>query len=114
MNARIRLSGQDVPTELVELAEWMSREDEFRGRVEVEQPEVRPGEMGGAAEVLVVALGAQGAGTALAASLSIWIKHRRPSVDIEVTNSDGRSVKLSVRDFDVADLGELLRQVLER
>jgi len=114
MGARIRLSGQEAVTELVQLTEWLSREDEFRGRVEVEQPEVPQDAMGGAAEVLVVALGVQGAGTALATSLSIWIKHRHPAVDIEVTGPDGRSVKLSVRDYASSDLGDLLREVLER
>jgi hypothetical protein len=113
MSVRVRLMGQAAQSELTDLATWLSREDEFRGRVSVEQSPVSPGDMGGVADVLIVAVGAQGIGTALAASLMVWIKHRRPSVDIEVTHSTGRSVKIVVRDLPDNEVANLLRHALE-
>ncbi|WP_333767870.1 effector-associated constant component EACC1 [Streptomyces sp. IBSBF 2435] len=114
MQAHIRLNGETAQTELSALADWLSREDEFRGRSAMERPEARPGHMGGISEVVIVALGAQGAGTALAASLSVWIRHRRPSADIEVTGPGGETVKISLRNVPEADLETVLRRVLER
>lgn len=114
MQAYIRLTGETAQAELTALADWLSREDELRGRSAIGRTEARPGRMGGLTEVVIVALGAQGAGTALAASLSVWIRHRRPSADIEVTGPDGQSVKISLRNVPEADLDAMLRRVLER
>jgi outer membrane receptor protein involved in Fe transport len=111
INVRIRLSGDTVQALLPELRTLLSREDALRGRVSVEQPTIPSGQMGGLAEVLIVALGAQGAGTALATSLAAWIRHRRPSVDIEVTGADGRRVRIAARDADI-DVAALVREVV--
>ncbi|MFJ2632916.1 hypothetical protein ACIO6U_13360 [Streptomyces sp. NPDC087422] len=114
MQAYIRLTGETARADLTGLADWLSREDELRGCSAIEPPEPSPGHMGGISEVLIVALGAQGAGTVLAASVSVWIRHRRPSADIEVTGPSGQNVKISLRDVPAADLEPLLRRVLER
>ncbi|MCX5194700.1 hypothetical protein OOK31_12465 [Streptomyces sp. NBC_00249] len=114
MRARVRLTGDGAAAELADLAGWLSREDEFRGRATIERPSPRPDEMGALADVLVVALGAGGAGTALAASLSVWIRHRRPSAEIEVTGPDGRSVRITVRDVPEMDVEAVVRRALER
>ncbi|NEW26467.1 hypothetical protein GV790_07200 [Nocardia cyriacigeorgica] len=110
---RIRLVGEQARAELVDLAAWLSREDELRGRVSVDTPVVAEGEMGALADVVNVAMGAPGLGAALVTSLTMWIRHRRPSADIEVTNSAGRSVKVVVRDVKDGDLAEMLRQALD-
>ncbi|WNF25325.1 hypothetical protein RI138_00095 [Streptomyces sp. C11-1] len=114
MKAHIRLTGETAQAELTALADWLSREGELRGRSDIERPEARPGHMGGISEVVIVALGVQGAGTVLAASLSVWIRHRRPSADIEVTGPGGQSVKISLRNVPEADLEAVLRRVLEQ
>ncbi|NED72688.1 effector-associated constant component EACC1 [Streptomyces sp. BBFR115] len=114
MRAYIRLTGETAPAELTGLTDWLSREDAFRGRTAVGRPDTPPDHMGGLTEVVIVALGAQGAGTALAASLSVWIRHRRPSADIEVTGPDGTSAKVSLRNVSEAEVEAVLRRVLER
>jgi hypothetical protein len=113
MTVRIRFVGDDADRELTDLASWLSREDEFRGRVSVERPAVQPDDMGAVADALVVALGAHGLGAALATSLTVWIRHRRPSIDIEITRVRGRSVKIAVRDAPDREVADLLRQALE-
>jgi hypothetical protein len=111
MDVQIRLSGDAAQAPLTELRAWLSREDALRGQVSAGQPTVPPGQMGTLAEMLIVALGAQGAGTALATSLAAWTRHRRPSVDIEVTGADGRRVKIAARDANI-DVAGLVRDVV--
>jgi len=111
MDVSIRLSGDTAQVLLPELSGWLSREDALRGRVSAGQSAIPPGQMGTLTEVLIVALGAQGAGTALATSLAAWVRHRRPSVDIEVTGADGRRVKIAARDADI-DVAALVRDVV--
>ncbi|MGW4243007.1 effector-associated constant component EACC1 [Nocardia sp. NPDC004722] len=113
MTAQIRLVGGNAQRELTDLVAWLSREDDFRGRVSLERPPVQPGDMGAVTDVLVVAFGAQGLGAALAASLTVWIKHRRPSADIEVTRGAHRNVKISVTDLPASEVADLLRKALE-
>ena len=111
MDVGIRLSGDSAHALLTELHAWLSREDALRGRVAAGQSAIPPGQMGGLTEVLIVGLGAQGAGSVLATSLAVWIRHRRPSVDIEVTGADGRRVKIAARDADI-DVAALVRDVV--
>jgi hypothetical protein len=110
VDVRIRLSGEVAQAALVELRAWLSREDSLRGRVSAERPVIPPGQMGPLVETLIVAVGAQGAVTALAKSLATWIRHRRPSVDIELTGADGRQVKIAARDADI-DVARLIHEI---
>lgn len=111
MDVRIRLSGDAAQGLVTELGAWLSREDDLRGRLSAERSAIPSGQMGSLAEVLIVALGAQGAGTVLAKSLAAWIQHRRPSVDIEVTGADGHRVRIAARDADI-DVAALVRDVV--
>ncbi|WP_062989910.1 effector-associated constant component EACC1 [Nocardia anaemiae] len=113
MEVRIQLAGDNAAAALVELKQWLSREDELSGRLSAVTRAPLPGQMGGITDVLIVVLGAQGAGAALVSSLSVWIRHRRPSVEIELTNSDGRSAKLSLRDTPPSEVSEIIRQIVE-
>ncbi|WP_410670639.1 effector-associated constant component EACC1 [Amycolatopsis sp. cmx-4-68] len=114
MDARIRVdSGSDPQAELSSLREWLSREDELRGRVTIEVPASVPDRMGDTADVLVAALGSSGAVTVLATSIRAWLSHRRPDVEIEVTGPDGRSVKVNMRHARNADAAEAIRRALD-
>lgn len=113
MTAQIRLVGENVAPELRDLASWLRREDEFRGRVVVEQQPVQPGNMGALSDMLVVAVGSGGLSTALATSLALWIKHRKPKADIEITRSKGLSVKIALRDLSEDELAKVLLKALE-
>ncbi|MFB9907067.1 effector-associated constant component EACC1 [Allokutzneria oryzae] len=108
MRAQVRVVGGQA--DLVSLHQWLVREDELRGRVTLHQPPPEPGQLGVATDVLVVALSGGGAITVLASSLQIWLKQRHSDVTIEVTNPDGRSVKVTAA--RVADAARLVREVL--
>jgi hypothetical protein len=93
--ARLRLitGGRD---DLLSLHAWLIGEDALRGRVIVERDPPRPDQMGAIADVLVVALGAGGAVTALATSVPGWLR-RNTDVTIEVSDDTGRTVKVTAK-----------------
>lgn len=109
MDVQVRVAdgGSDA---LMALAAWLSGEDELRGRVRVVRGPVGGTELGSLPELLTVALGAGGAGTALAASLRTWLLTRRTSARITV-ETGGRSVSLDIQ--TVGEVAPLLEQVLK-
>ena len=109
MDVQVRVAdgGSDA---LTALGTWLSGENELRGRVQVVRGPIGGTELGSLPELLTVALGAGGAGTALAASLRTWLLTRRTSARITV-EAGGRSVSLDIQ--TVGDVAPLLEQVLK-
>jgi Effector Associated Constant Component 1 len=118
MQAAIRIDSADMLTvfEAYEsLHSWLGESRPLRGAVTLDQT-MKPGDMGGVADVLVVALGSGGAVTALAASLGSWLYSRRSHVKIKVTAPDGSSIEIDAKRAkgDQAGVEELLRETLNR
>lgn len=106
---QLSISAEDGDA-LRSLLDWLRHEDAFRGRVHVAHAPVRPGQMGGMLDVLVVALGSGGVGAALATSLSTWLRRPRGTdVKLTLTADDGRKLELDAR--RVPDPVVLLREV---
>ncbi|TDV57685.1 effector-associated constant component EACC1 [Actinophytocola oryzae] len=106
--ARLRLITGD-PDDLASLRVWLTGEEELRGNVLVERnsPDgVRTGTVG---DVLVVALGAGGAVTALARAVPTWLRSH-PEVTIEVREPNGRTVTVSAK--GAVDAQEVIQSVL--
>jgi hypothetical protein len=98
MQARIRV---DTPDELRALHRWLQQEDELRGRVAIENATPARGEMGAVADFLVVAVGSGGAITVLASSISVWLRHRKSDITVELTETEsGRTVKVTAARAD--------------
>lgn len=92
------------------LLDWLGHEDTLRGRVRAVHASVRPGEMGGVLDVLMVALGSGGAGAVLATSVSTWLSQpRRADVKLTITAEDGRHIELDAH--RVRDPVVVLREV---
>lgn len=84
------ITGADsVHDELSSLRLWLGQESEFRGRVRIEQAPIQPGQMGGLAEALNVALSSEGALAVLAGSVAVWLRQRRSEITVKMINSDG-------------------------
>jgi hypothetical protein len=109
------------------LRDWLGREVELRGHVELVEGKAAPGTLGGGlAAALTVGLGSGGAVTVLVSGIVSWLRQlaggsRRP-VPVEVTitlpHGGGFTVKTSVaREWTQAELGEqidrLAKQVSE-
>jgi hypothetical protein len=97
------------------LADWL-RTDPGLGRpvVRALPPTIEPGEMGGLADTLqVVTEGGLDLG-AIAASLAVWLRSRRRTVEVELTEADGRTVRVKVDGTRSDDLVErTIKQALE-
>lgn len=120
MEAEIRVSQadgligdarSDEVAELAALYEWLRGERELAGAVRAARRAPGPTELGGAIELVAVALGAGGAAGTLARSLAAWLRSRRPGLKITVTTPAG-SVSVEARQVRDADFLPLLREVL--
>jgi hypothetical protein len=108
---RIQIESGATPTSYNELADWLTGNREFRGRVKRVTAPPADGQLGGGVvDVLEVALGSGGAGIVLAQSLSVWLRNRRADITITVTRA-GKKVAVSAQ--RVSDPEALLRQVLD-
>ncbi|GAA2644060.1 effector-associated constant component EACC1 [Streptomyces lunalinharesii] len=107
---RLRLPG--AAAQLPSLLEWLRHEDGLRGRVRAVHAPPAPGEMGGALDVLAVAVGSGGVGAVLANCLSTWIAQRRSDLRITVSARDGRTLEVDAKGVDpqalVRDIERLL------
>jgi len=87
----------EVPQDfLPSLSQWLSSEDELRGRVRPLRPPAGPGQMGATVELLTVTLGSGGAGVVLVRSLCTWLAQRRLDVSVLIKDADGRTVTVTV------------------
>lgn len=91
-----------------ELGLWLNDEPELRGRVRAVPAPLGPTDLGGAMDLLMVSVGAGGAGTVLARSLVTWMQSRRTTAKITV-EARGRKVTLDIDTTD--DVTELLEHL---
>ncbi|MGI8335855.1 effector-associated constant component EACC1 [Actinomadura scrupuli] len=114
MEFRISLVGGAPGADVESLGDWLRGEPELAGRVRGEGAAPRPGELGAALDVLVVAVGSGGALTVLGKSLSTWLTQpRRSQVRIRVKGEAGRVIEIDADRVDGARIETLLREVLQ-
>ncbi|HEY8983179.1 MAG TPA: hypothetical protein VIU15_26820 [Streptomyces sp.] len=112
MDAQIRVAGSNEIAAAASLWEWLRGERQLAGRVRLVPQAPREGDLGGAFDVLTVALGSGGAGVVLARSLVAWLQTRRPEVTVTLETEAG-TVKVSARNLKPADALPLIEQVLK-
>ena len=110
MEADLRVCGGDEAEELAGLWEWIRVERDLAGVVRPIWRAPGDGELGGALDVLAVALGSGGAVAALAGSLTAWLKARRPDVTVIITTARG-SASVGVSNATTDQVLPLLQQV---
>ncbi len=99
VQVRIAVDGRDADRE--SLWDWLRREPELRGRLQLNTAPT-PDEAMGASTDLVVQVSASFAGAGavwatLAKSLAVWLMQRRSDITITVTGSDRRKVWVSAK-----------------
>jgi hypothetical protein len=110
VEALIGVSGGDAVSELTGLAGWLRGERELQGNVRLVRPPAAEGTLGGALDVLAVAVGSGGMGVALAQSLQAWLRTRVSDVRLTVTVGE-RKAELDAR--RVGDPAALIAQILK-
>jgi hypothetical protein len=100
--------------ELYSLFGWLQHADELRGRVSAPATRPAPHEMGGAIEILSVALGGGSVGAVLAGALTTWLQTRRARISVEIVEGEsGETVRrVEVDAGSPAVTERLLRGVL--
>lgn len=109
MRAQIRVDGADRIREFAQLTRFLQSQRELGGAVQPIRGELVDGDLGGAFDVLAVALGSSGAGVALSRALTVWIENLRSDVKVTITWGE-RSVELDAK--RVEDVPGLLREVM--
>jgi hypothetical protein len=107
MDVSIRLEQSDASA-LSDLKNWLSQEDELRGRVDRVLVTPRTGAMGALSDTLTVAVGSGGAATVLASAVHTWLKSRHSDLTIWVRGPGGEVVV----EGKGVDAAAVLRQVL--
>ncbi|GAA2993544.1 effector-associated constant component EACC1 [Streptomyces fulvorobeus] len=93
----LAVHGTEAEQHLRLLYDWLTLEDDLRGRLRLRSRPVAEGEMGGVLDVLTVALGAGGTGALIARSVSTWLSQRRADITVTVKAPDGREVSIDVK-----------------
>jgi hypothetical protein len=113
MDVELTVRGHGYFEELKSLQDWLLDDPELAG-CPVTRPAATPelGEMGALSDVLVVALGTGGAGTALASSLVVWLRTRVGDITLRVRTPAGEAelVARNARDAEavIASVASLL------
>jgi hypothetical protein len=104
-DASITVTGGDVTA----LLSWLRGERALAGRVSLIRTPPGDGELGGAIDMLTVALGSGGVAVALANCLTTWIRSRQRKVSLTIEGTGGR---LTITSEGPADLMPLLCEIL--
>ncbi|MDQ2836916.1 MAG: hypothetical protein M3Y89_05785 [Actinomycetota bacterium] len=91
------------------LYSWLADEPALRGQVSLIDAPVRPEQMGADATAVVVSLLTGGTATALARSLSVWLRYRKPQLSLKISQtSEGRLFEMT---SDRANPAEIFQQI---
>ncbi|KZB84791.1 effector-associated constant component EACC1 [Amycolatopsis regifaucium] len=117
MDLTIRITAEDAVAELGSLNDWLSADEQLRGRIDVLAAAGEPGTLaGGLLEALAVALAPGGVATVVATVLVTWIRHRTGSVKITGTcpgRLDVRSRSHTCANLDAAAVRELTAKIAD-
>lgn len=109
MDVQLSVSGGNSMDDLVALRKWLAGERDLQGKVRIVPGLPGETELGGAIEVLTVALGSGGTGVALTRSLTAWLSSRRSDVKVILRSGD-HCVELEAR--RASDAQALIAQLL--
>ncbi|MCX4909602.1 hypothetical protein [Streptomyces sp. NBC_00878] len=110
MELEIRLEDGAPGEEFTSLLQWLRRERDLQGHVRAQRRPTQADELGGAFELISVAVGSGGIATAFVTSLGSWLGSRRTEQSVSVT-VDGKSVQIIRNGADLVDEAELLRLI---
>ncbi len=114
MEVAVTLTGGEKTAGLESLESWLRGEPAMAGRVRLAAAQPKPGEMGLAAETLLVAVGSGGALSALAASLRGWLSQpRRSDIRVRIEVPGRRVVEIGGDRLRAGEIESLLRQALD-
>jgi hypothetical protein len=109
VDVQLSLRSAYADDDLIALAEWLRAERELQGHVRQLRAPVAEGHLGGAFELISVAIGSGGVGSVLAGALTTWLQNR-PKTTIKITRGD---LSIEVDTGRAKDLPALVEKLLE-
>ncbi|THV23578.1 effector-associated constant component EACC1 [Glycomyces paridis] len=95
MDAEITVHGtDDARGELASLLDWLTREDDMSARFA--PAAIGPGELGAVQELLIAAIAAGGL-DALGRTVAVWLRSRRPEIEVTIVDADGSSITVTAK-----------------
>ncbi|MFE9454018.1 hypothetical protein [Streptomyces sp. NPDC006739] len=115
MEVEVRLGSADSVEEFTSLLQWLRGDRHLQGRVRARRMASQEQELGGAFELISVAIGSGGVASAFVTSLGSWLSSRRSEQSVSVTVGE-KSVQItrnSTTPLDEAELLRLIKQTLD-
>ncbi len=109
MGVQLSVRSANTDADLVDLAEWLRNEREFRGCVRQVRGTIAEGELGGAFETISLGIASGGMGSVLAGSLTAWLQNR-PRTTVKITRGD---VTVEIDAGRVKDLDALVEKIFD-
>jgi hypothetical protein len=102
----ISIAIPDESLGLRELGEWFREDDTLRGKISYKEQPVKPGQMGGMIEAIIIAVGSGGAATTLIRQFFTWLRRSgdRHTVHLTLKDDTGREVHLDVNGLKDSDV----------
>ncbi|WP_143169103.1 effector-associated constant component EACC1 [Streptomyces sp. NBRC 110465] len=112
VNVELRLQSSKTIDDLIGMSEWLRDERRLQGRVRQVRSSPEPGQLGGAFEVVSVALGSGGIATVLASTVATWLQSRRsdPKLRITITRAE-RTLEIEASSADEAE--DLIKRFMD-
>lgn len=110
----IVVSLADADEELRSLAAWLRDEDQFRGRVRLNETPIQHGQMGGVLDTVVTVV-SSGTASAFVSSLFSWLTHKRETrrVTLKVRAGGNQEIEISCGSSDeIQPIVEQVRSIL--
>lgn len=108
MTVELMVRSANAEDDLVALAAWLREERELTGLVQQHRGQAGSTQLGGAWELITVAVGSGGLGSVLAGALTTWLQHR-PKTTVKITRGD---TAIEVEAGRVKDLPALLDKLM--
>ncbi|MFI9201189.1 hypothetical protein [Streptomyces sp. NPDC053048] len=111
MDIRITVESGQGEADLRSLEEWLLRSRGLR-RTPITRPApvIRPDDMGAVSDILMVSLGAGGAGAVLANAVSVWLQNRVTHVKVRIESPRG---SVDVEAGNIRNPAALIMRILE-
>lgn len=109
MELELSSNGSTTVDDTISLASWLRSERALQGRIRMARGKPGETELGGAFELIAVAIGSGGLATVLAGSLTTWLQNRT-KVRIRVSRN-GQTVEINAD--NVQNAADLIQRMME-
>lgn len=109
MDVQLSIRSAHASDDLISLANRLRAERRLQGSVRQQRAPIAEGNLGGAFELISVAIGSGRVATALAGTLATWLQNR-PRTTVKITRGD---LSVEVDSGKIKDINELIEKILE-